>query len=63
MKPKHRNKRLTIIAVGGLAVVFGVFLLLQALGESKQLFKNPSDVVASNFVQGKNQLRIGGLVV
>ncbi len=63
MRPKHRNKRLTMIAVGATALVLGVFLLLQALGDNKQLFKNPSDVVAGSFIQGKNQIRIGGLVV
>jgi len=63
MKPIHQNRRLIVIAVCTLAVVAGAYLLLRALGDNKQLFKNPSDVVAVNFVQGDNQIRIGGLVV
>ena len=63
MTPKHQNRRLILLAIGALIVVTGMYLLLQALGESKQLFKNPSDVVAANFLQGQNQIKVGGLVV
>ncbi len=63
MKPKHQNKRLIIMAVVALAVVSGAYLLLGALGDNKQLFVNPSDVVAASYVQGENKIKIGGLVV
>ncbi len=49
--------------LAALAIVAGALLLMQALGENKQLFKNPSDIVRLDFVQPDNQIRIGGLVV
>jgi cytochrome c-type biogenesis protein CcmE len=63
MKPKHQNKRLITMAVIALAVVSGAYLLLGALGDNKQLFVNPSDVVAATYVQGENKIKIGGMVV
>lgn len=63
MKPKHQNKRLITIAIAALAVVGGAYLLLGALGDNKQLFVNPSVVVAPTYVQGENKIKIGGLVV
>ncbi len=63
MKPKHQNKRFALFGLGAFVVGLGMFLLLQALGDAKQLFKDPSKVVAADFVQGKNQIKIGGLVV
>ena len=51
------------MAMGALVIVAGAFLLLKALGENKQLFLNPSNVVSSTFIQGENEIRIGGLVV
>lgn len=62
MRPKHQNKRLGLFALGAIAVGLGMFLLLQVMGETKQLFKNPSAVASNEFVQGKNQIKIGGLV-
>jgi len=63
MKPKHQNKRLITMAIVALAVVSGAYLLLGALGDNKQLFVNPSDVVAATYVQGENKIKIGGMVV
>lgn len=63
MKPKHQNKRLATIAVAAVAVIGGAYLLLGALGDNKQLFINPSDVVAPTYIQGANKIKIGGLVV
>ncbi len=63
MKPKHQNKRLITFAVIALAVVSGAYLILRALGDNKQLFVNPSDVVAASYIQGDNKIKIGGLVV
>ncbi len=51
------------MAVGALAIVAGAFLLLKALGDNKQLFLTPSNVVSATFIQGENEIRIGGLVV
>lgn len=44
-------------------VVAGVGLLLKALGDNKQLFVNPSVIVQTDYIQGVNPVRIGGLVV
>ena len=63
MKPKHQNKRLITMAIVALAVISGAYLLLGALGDNKQLFVNPSDVVAATYVQGENKIKIGGMVV
>ena len=63
MKPKHQNKRLITMAISALVVVSGAYLLLGALGDNKQLFVNPSYVVASSYVQGENKIKVGGLVV
>ena len=51
------------MAIVALAVVSGAYLLLGALGDNKQLFVNPSDVVAATYVQGENKIKIGGMVV
>ena len=51
------------MAIVALAVVGGAYLLLRALGDNKQLFVNPSDVVDRTYVQGVNMIKIGGLVV
>ncbi len=63
MKPKHQNKRLMTMAIVTFAAIGGAYLLLGALGDNKQLFVNPSDVVDSTYVQGANSIKIGGLVV
>ena len=36
MKPKFQNQRLIIAAICALAVIGGVYLLLNALGDNKQ---------------------------
>ena len=46
-----------------LIVMAGAILLLKALGDNKQLFINPSDVVKLDYVQGVNSVKVGGLVV
>jgi len=62
MKPKHRNRRISTLLLGAIAVLVGTFLLLQALNDNKQLFKHPSDIVNPAFVQGPQEIRAGGLV-
>jgi len=63
MKPKHRNSRLLKVGLGATATIAGVSLLMMAMGEYKELFKNPSDVVNVAFVQGEQSIRVGGLIV
>lgn len=63
MRPKYRNQRLAIFALCAVAAVLGATLVLKALQENKQFFKNPSDLVIGAFVQGDREIRIGGLVV
>ncbi|NNC37605.1 MAG: cytochrome c maturation protein CcmE [Acidimicrobiales bacterium] len=62
MKPVHRNRRISTLLLGAIAVLIGTFLLLQVLNENKQLFKHPSDVLNPSYVSGPNDIRIGGLV-
>jgi cytochrome c-type biogenesis protein CcmE len=62
MRPKHRNRRISTLLIGAIAVLAGTFLLLQALNDNKQLFKHPSDLTNPAFVNGPQEIRIGGLV-
>jgi cytochrome c-type biogenesis protein CcmE len=59
MKPKHR--RLTIVALGGLALAAAATLILTAFQDSIVFFHSPSEIAEKSF--GSDQrLRIGGLV-
>ena len=49
--------------LSALIVIAGAVLLLKALGDNKQLFKNPSGVVSFDYIQGVNPIKVGGLVV
>jgi len=60
--PPNRNRRLLWIAVLGLMLSAGLFLLLQALNQNTQFFENASDVVADGFEPRSQQFKIGGLV-
>lgn len=62
MKPKHRNRRISSLLLGGIAVLVGTFLLLQALNDNKQLFKHPSDITNAAYIADQREIRIGGLV-
>lgn len=63
MRPRNRNRRLVTIGASALALSVGVWLLLSVLGENKQFFYNPSNVMAEGFVPKSDTIRIGGLVV
>lgn len=63
MAPKHRNRRLLIIALCASALSLGVWLLGSALQENTQFFYDPSVVAAPGFVPESDAIRIGGLVV
>lgn len=60
--PPNRNRRLLWVAVLGLMLSAGLFLLLQALNQNTQFFENASDVVADGFEPRSQQFKIGGLV-
>jgi cytochrome c-type biogenesis protein CcmE len=60
--PPNRNRRLIWIAVLGLMLAGGLFLILQALNQNTQFFENPSEVVADGFEPRSDVFKIGGLV-
>lgn len=63
MKPKNRNKRLTLIAICGVALMLGTVFLMSALKENTQFFYNPSELQSVGFVAQSESIRVGGLVV
>lgn len=63
MKPKHRNRRISVLVICAIAVLAGTFLLLQALNDNKQFFKNPSDLANPIYLNETRDIRVGGLVV
>ena len=63
MRPKNQNRRLALIAVFGLLLIIGSWLVLSALKKSSQFFYNPSEILADTFVAQSAQIKIGGLVV
>lgn len=60
--PPNRNRRLFWIAVLGVMLASGLFLIFQALNQNTQFFENPSDVVADGFEPRSDVFKIGGLV-
>lgn len=60
--PPNRNRRLLWIAILGVMLTTGLFLIFQALNENTQFFENPSDVVAEGFEPRSDVFKIGGLV-
>ena len=60
--PPNRNRRLLWIAVLGLMLAGGLFLIFQALNQNTQFFENPSEVVADGFEPRSDVFKIGGLV-
>jgi len=62
MTPPNQTRRIGLIALFGVVLIAGVFLLLSALSENTQFFYNPSDVIAQGFVPESETFRIGGLV-
>ena len=63
MVSKHRNRRLTIIGLCGLALALGVWMLGQALSSNTQFFYDPSEIAQPNFIAATPTIRIGGIVV
>jgi len=60
--PPNRNRRLLWVAILGVMLSGGLFLIFQALSENTQFFENPSDVVAEGFEPRSEVFKIGGLV-
>lgn len=60
--PPNRNRRLLWVAILGLMLAGGLFLLFQALNQNTQYFENPSDVVEEGFQPRSDIFKIGGLV-
>ena len=60
--PPNRNRRLLWVAILGVMLSGGLFLIFQALSENTQFFENPSDVVADGFEPRSEVFKIGGLV-
>lgn len=63
MTPPHQSRRIGLIAIFGLILALGVYVLLSALKGNTQLFFNASDVIAEGFDPGSNAFRIGGEVI
>ena len=63
MAPKHRNRRLGIVALCATALVLGAWLLSSALRENTQFFYDPSEVSNPIFLSESPRLRVGGIVV
>ena len=63
MAPKHRNRRLGIVALCATALVLGAWLLSSALRENTQFFYDPSEVSDPIFMSESPRLRVGGIVV
>ena len=63
MAPKHRNRRLGIIAACAAALALGFWMLSNALKSNTQFFYDPSEVAEPGFISATETIRIGGLVV
>ena len=63
MAPKHRNRRLAIVALCAFGLGLGTWLLSSALRENTEFFYDPSEVASPIFVSESPRLRVGGLVV
>lgn len=63
MAPKHRNRRLGIIALCAVGLGVGAWLLSTALRQNTQFFYDPSVVSDPTFLSETPRLRVGGIVV
>lgn len=61
MKPVHRNRRLGIIAFGGVALTISAILTFSALEENVAFFYSPMQI-ANGDADITRRLRLGGLV-
>jgi cytochrome c-type biogenesis protein CcmE len=58
----RKQRRLSLIAVGGATLAFAVGLMLWALSGSIRFFNSPTDLVENHVAPG-TRIRLGGLVV
>ena len=63
MAPQHRNRRLATIAIFGIALFIGLYLLGRAMASNTQFFYDPSEIAAPGFAAQTPTIRIGGIVV
>ena len=63
MAPKHRNRRLTLVALCAAGLVLGTWLLSTALRQNTEFFYDPSEVAKPGFISETPRLRVGGVVV
>ncbi|MGJ8564139.1 MAG: cytochrome c maturation protein CcmE [Alphaproteobacteria bacterium] len=63
MRPKHRNRRIGMIAFFGGLLAVGAVMLFSALKQNTQYFYNPSQILAADFAPKSPEIRVGGLVL
>lgn len=63
MAPKHRNRRLAIVALCAAGMTVGAWLLSTALRQNTEFFYDPSEVSAASFISETPRIRVGGIVV
>jgi len=61
MKPIHRNRRLGLIAAGGVLLAGAAWLVFAALERNISYFYTPSEAEAAN-IAPETRIRLGGLV-
>lgn len=61
MKPIHRNRRLGLIAAGGVLVAGAAWLVFAALERNVSYFYTPSEAAAANLAP-ETRIRLGGMV-
>lgn len=63
MVPKHRNRRLSLIALCAAGLVLGAWLLSTALKQNLQAFTHPSEIAAADYIPDTPEIRVGGIVI
>ena len=63
MAPKHRNRRLGIVAFCAAGMAVGAWLLSTALRQNTQFFYDPSEVSVAGFISETPRIRVGGIVI
>lgn len=61
MKPKHRNRRIALIAAGAIFLSGAAYLVFAALERNVSYFYTPSEAEAANLAP-ETRIRLGGMV-